>query len=384
MIAGYCQHNRLQLTEEDRILLEHRAQGNPLFLKVALEEIGCTGMAVGQLAVSVDALFDQILARLANVYGQQLIDDYLGAIAAGKDGIQEKELAEILAIGDDRLLRITKALDHFTLTRRGMLTFFHPQFRRNVMMRMGKGGMRLYHRRLAVYFREKGYDYLRCLQELPYQLQWAECYEQLLETLSDWQFLSKKCYAKMVRELRADIDYAVDGVVVKIPKELWIAVGQTRVGVETLRLISRALHIESHFLLRHPHSLFQILWNLCYWHDCPLASAHYDSAPHSTPPWEKKGDRLYLLAESWRENYEKNEQGFWLQSLRPLPIRLDHPLLEIISGHRGAVTNACLDRDGTRLVSASMDGTIRIWDSASGLLLHTLTGHESGVLRCGL
>ena len=35
--------------------------------------------------------------------------------------------------------------------------------------------------------------------------------------------------------------------------------------------------------------------------------------------------------------------------------------------------------DGTRLASAGTDGTVRLWDPASGQLTATLEGHADGV-----
>jgi WD40 repeat protein len=45
------------------------------------------------------------------------------------------------------------------------------------------------------------------------------------------------------------------------------------------------------------------------------------------------------------------------------------------------VRNVCAipGRDGDLLASAGDDRTVRIWDSATGRLLHTLTGHTGWV-----
>jgi len=54
--------------------------------------------------------------------------------------------------------------------------------------------------------------------------------------------------------------------------------------------------------------------------------------------------------------------------------------VSVLGGHEDRVSTAAFNPDGTRVVTASLDGTARIWDSASGRLLHVLRGHEDRVL----
>jgi len=52
-----------------------------------------------------------------------------------------------------------------------------------------------------------------------------------------------------------------------------------------------------------------------------------------------------------------------------------------LKGHSASVTSAAFNRGGQRVVTASLDGTARIWDAAAGTELLKLEGH-SGVVLC--
>jgi WD40 repeat protein len=49
-------------------------------------------------------------------------------------------------------------------------------------------------------------------------------------------------------------------------------------------------------------------------------------------------------------------------------------------GHTGDVESALFSPDGQRIVTASGDGTARIWESASGQPVATLQGHTRPVV----
>ncbi len=49
-------------------------------------------------------------------------------------------------------------------------------------------------------------------------------------------------------------------------------------------------------------------------------------------------------------------------------------------GHQAPVTSACFSPDGTQILTASRDGTARLWDGTTGQEIATLRGHEGPVL----
>ena len=69
------------------------------------------------------------------------------------------------------------------------------------------------------------------------------------------------------------------------------------------------------------------------------------------------------------------------QTLRIWDARSGDALLTL-AGHTSAVLSCAYSPDGSRIVSASVDRTLRIWDARSGDALLTLAGHSNGVLSC--
>ena len=53
--------------------------------------------------------------------------------------------------------------------------------------------------------------------------------------------------------------------------------------------------------------------------------------------------------------------------------------LMLLSGHTRRVPSAAFSPDGTRIVTASLDKTVRIWDAATGRQIVLLSGHTGGV-----
>lgn len=96
---------------------------------------------------------------------------------------------------------------------------------------------------------------------------------------------------------------------------------------------------------------------------------------------------------------EGHEEGIWACAITPDGRRLisasrDKTLrvwdlqsgeaLAVLRGHEADVRGCAVMPDGRRVVSASADRTLEIWDLETGRALATLSGHEARVLACAV
>ncbi|MFB6272833.1 MAG: hypothetical protein ABEL51_08080 [Salinibacter sp.] len=151
---------------------------------------------------------------------------------------------------------------------------------------------------------------------------------------------------------------------------------------KNLQLMGQAIEMDVQFLRRCPSRLFQQVYNRCWWYDAPEAKKHFED--HDENPtdlhWNREGRKLHSLLDRWRESYEEQSESDWVESLRPLPNRLDSPLEFVMRGHDGGVETISFSPQGRRLVSGSWgEPTVRIWDLSSGTQISELHGHQERV-----
>jgi len=147
-----------------------------------------------------------------------------------------------------------------------------------------------------------------------------------------------------------------------------------------LRLLEEALRRDVHFIARHPTTLFQCMWNTCWWYDCGEAVHHYKEAKFPSLPSpagrgaggsSKDDHQLCGLLERWRPRKEELCMRFpWLRSHRPPSMHLGTVLRAILRGHENYVQSVAYSPDGQRIVSGSWgyaeDQGIRVWDAETG------------------
>ena len=217
------------------------------------------------------------------------------------------------------------------------------------------------------------YARIYALRFAPWHLQQAERWEELQALLTDLRFLEAKTQAGLVFELARDYTEAAEGL-----PQRWI-----------LRFLGEALRRDIHFIHRHasdyPQSLFQCLWNTCWWYDCEDAAAHYVEpyvgwSPKNAPWMQPADQKLCRLLERWRDQKLQTSPGLvWLRTHGPPSVRLGTAQQAVLRGHDNGVNSVTYSPDGLRIASGSTDGTIRVWDAKSGAQLAILCEHEDGV-----
>jgi nephrocystin-3 len=179
-------------------LLGHLGVTNPLYLRVALEELRLFGRfeqllpQIEHLAAGVAGLFDQVLQRLEEDHGTELAQQAFSLIGSSRYGLSEPELLDLMCRqGEEQLpralwARLSRGAKAYLVERGELVSFFHRQLAEAVTIRYPEH--KAAHAKLAAYFADSPLE--RKLDEYPYQLQQAEDWQALAATLSDLDFLA--------------------------------------------------------------------------------------------------------------------------------------------------------------------------------------------------
>ncbi|MBN1266180.1 MAG: WD40 repeat domain-containing protein [Anaerolineales bacterium] len=106
--------------------------------------------------------------------------------------------------------------------------------------------------------------------------------------------------------------------------------------------------------------------------DTPAPTA--ESAP--PPTEEPTAETAETAAEATPESVEEANPGEVLTAANLDQIQEAY----VLNGHGGDVTEITFSPDGTLLASASVDNTVKVWNTADGSLRYTLEGHADTVL----
>ncbi|MBI3272396.1 MAG: DUF4062 domain-containing protein [Planctomycetes bacterium] len=362
------------LAPSQRAMLDRRIAGCglPLFLKLAFEETRRSRSYEPAVdpGADVPAALRRLFARLGSdaAHGPVLVARALGYLAAARHGLAEDEFLHVLSLdpevwGDFRARahheppeerlpvavwsRLFLDLEPYLMERRGdgaaLLTFHHRQLGEAAAEEfLPSAARRARHAHLARYFAALPVGDVRRLSELPYQQRHAGLWKELEATLTDLEFVEAKCRAGLAYDLVSDYDRALGSDA--LPQE----------GRAEVEGFARFVRAETHVLARWPELSFQQAAN----------------QPGDSPPAYAARRRLETGGEAraWLEWADK-------------PRRRSAAVLTL-AGHAEVVSDCAWSPDGTRILSAGHDGTLRLWAANDGRELAVLTGHESFVSGC--
>lgn len=379
-----------------------RAEGLPLYVRFVVEDILSGHFSFAELSTrlppGLEAYYDDLLKRLSIGALQALLTPLVVTIAWAREPLPEESLLRlmvrrtVLTQGDLPLLRDgLRALEPMLRVAPvpgGAAGYepYHPTFRDHI--REDRGGLIGPQNSLA---RESliglicdwwtipnahpalAYALRSGPSTLIEEKRWDKLVRLLLDPDKGLSFLESKAEAGLVFDLAMDFS----NVVHRMPP--------AAKGLRILRVLREALRRDLDFIARHPTSLFQCLWNWGWWYDSPEASHHYDPPAEDWgpggPPWDQPEPRLSSLLTEWHRSKRRVAPGHcWIRSLRPPAEPLGTALQAVLDAHGGPVLSVLFSRDGQRIFSghgkpysrsresdsASHDGSLRIWDTASG------------------
>ena len=150
-----------------------------------------------------------------------------------------------------------------------------------------------------------------------------------------------------------------------------------------LSLLEEALRRNINFVHHHrhdyPQALFQSLWNAGWWYDNPELKNYYEDPKGDLNRRMAQGTpRLWEIVEKWRVEKEAREGPFpWLRLRRPAEEQLGGALRFIF--HVDGVDRIVVAPTGTRF-AMKCNGSIGVWEAASGIFLGRLQGPTSSAL----
>ena len=396
IIDAFLQRYSKRLSPEQIAALMAKPESRlPLYVLTALQELRTLGTyeeitaRIRELPGEAKALFAWILKqRLSNdpgfrnaegrLCGSMLVGKFVSCLGVSRHGLSQEELIGLLDPGDTlgNVAALLRLLRPYLMHRGELIDFFHNQLReavedgylKNIDLRLQA------HQSLAVYFHDvadpnregrwRGTS-THALTELPYHQVRAQTWPELVGTLENIFFLEARVTKGTAFDLALDFSDAVSHLPSNEPQHL------------ILRLLEEAFRRDIHFVVRHPSTLFQCLWNSCWWYDTPEASKHYEKEDVHR---NHSGDKLYVLLEKWCHEKEVAQPNFiWLRSVRPPPVHLGTAQKLVLSGHEKSVDCVSFSPDGRLIVSGSSDKTVRIWKVHTGAELVILRGHEEFV-----
>lgn len=413
-----------------KLLLSKREGANPLYLKLACEELRVFGVferistKLKSLPHTTPALLQDVLSRLESDIGQELVSMAISLLVCSRSGLEVEELHDLLSLqsimGNDRFKmddvrnvqlspdqmlpaaifgHLRRSLETFlnpTDSWNSRLTLAHKDIDAAVRQRYMKGSSveSTYHKLLAGYFfqqadPDKDYTFKgnnpRAFTELPYHLVYCSEFKELKMLLCSLNFIHSKCQLGLAIQLMDDYQ----------DKELFSKMAEKEqnkmMNLEEVKQFKLFVSRQIHVLSGYPALTWQQARN----------------EPDSSPVYSAvQNEHLTSGYMSW--NNKSNDADPCYQTLSNLPqpvscvaISMDSRYfacggmdclvklydfntgkeLHTFRGHANAITSICFVGQSL-LCSAGLDNSISVWHLEQGHRVHVLTGHNRRVQSC--
>lgn len=358
-LEEYCKE--LTPADQDAIAATPAAR-NPLYLMVMLHELRTLGGDDMHLAVTsviedlprlrpdTQHLFEWMLSRL-EVFGAEAAARWWSYLSLGRVGMSGRELRELLqhVAGDDgarAALRIERSARRYLQKRGDRWDFFHGSLRDAVLARYGGDTAVPLHADIARYFEDRWRNGdTHAVMELPHHQSEGQLWPELEQTLSDLEFIERKCAANLAFHLVADYRTAV----------LALSHNSDSAAVSRVQQFSDFVTSTVHSLAARPARTPQLALN----------------QPDGTAP-------ARIAWQRWNDGIERRPWLRWINKPAPRP---DASAMTL-RGHTDGVRTLAYSPSGDHLISGSDDKTVRVWDLRTGESLATLTGHTTAVVAC--
>lgn len=222
-----------------KLLLTKEESRNPLYLKVALDELRVFGsfekleIKIAALPSDIESLFISVLERLEKDSADEsgIVEWLFCLLECSRFGLAPQELRELMGTVDkhNTYQAILRQMRDYIISRGELIDFFHRGLSKAIRQKyLAHGEAILWHKIISEYFRRQSLwldkptarslagqnsqpeqiPNQRKLQELPWQQTEGRLTEELIETLTNLDFIETKCKANLRYELVSDYSHA--------------------------------------------------------------------------------------------------------------------------------------------------------------------------------
>jgi len=333
-------------------LLCKKGDGNFLYVTQAVEAIKRGRLDLRNAEAFPEGLIGVYSTFFNRLYpggeGYESVRQLLGVLLVARQPLSIERIVDFLELDDFEVRVNLQKLAAFFPERNGLYQAFHKSVSDWLQGKVGQDmtfvvNVQASHRLiadklLAAYQKSRKDEFI--ISHLPSHLRESRQWDKLVSLLTDFDFIEAKCRAGLLYQLILDYMTSLESM----PK------GKLS---EKLSEYYSLVDSYSHIFKDHPEYLYNV------------AAVQPDCSEITKPAREKL-----------------NAEGIpWIHWAN-LP-QAKNPYIRTLSGHLAWVRACCYSPDGQRIVSASSDNTLKIWNARTGRDIVTLAGHSSSVLACG-